>query len=89
MINKQMNRLLGSGDFFSSLLMESESEVVVEEKKRVIEGGAVVKWDLGLSNLNSVETPAAFLRLRAIEEVIIDEQESGCSICAFLNQSRF
>lgn len=68
-----MNQLLGSGELLCSLLVESESEVVVEEKRRVIEGVAVVKWDLGLRYLNSVEAPAAFLRLRAIGEVIISD----------------
>lgn len=62
-----MNQLLGSVEFFCSLLKEFESEVVMEEKERAIEGAAVVNWDLDLSNLNSVEAPAAFLRLRAID----------------------
>lgn len=62
-----MNQLLGSVEFFCSLLKEFESDVVMEEKERAIEGAAVVNWDLDLSNLNSVEAPAAFLRLRAID----------------------
>lgn len=62
-----MNQLLGSVEFFCSLLREFESAVVMEEKKRVIEGAAVVNLDLELSNLNSVDAPAAFLIVRAID----------------------
>lgn len=58
----------------------------MEEKKRVTDGAAEVNWDLELTNLNSVEAPAAFLRLRAIDKFPIDETSSPIFALCFSRQ---